>query len=513
MPSTGCVTIWAKDFDASSFDDCTAHDDLLFSFSGQTYQPSREFCCEDIEANGSPSFLVEIWVGDEGNDQNCNGFVQPLGIEWSERNRDYCTTFIVIDDNEMVCGDSIIGGLVETEEYETVEKVLVNLKDIHGNVVTSYITGQGGSYHFINPLFDYTMVPERNDNHKNGVSTLDLVAIQKHLLGIQELTSPYKLIAADANNSESVSALDLVEIRKLILGLYTEFPKNTSWRFVDHKFVFDDPQHPWPFDEVIVSHDGMTMQEDFVGVKVGDVNGTVVANATQIVTRGARKVLNLRTQDRAVEPGQTVEIAVTADDYSQILGFQLTLDLKGLEFAGITGESLSIPPEYVGQHKDAITMSFGDVAPLSVDVDATLFTLHFTATASGTLSEMIEVTSVITEAEAYTVSGAEVELLDVALLFGSKPAAAGTSEFALYQNEPNPFVDQTLIGFDLPEAMSATLKVYDLTGRVVHTVEGDFAQGYNEIVLKHKELKSVGAFYYRLDAGDFTASKKMILIE
>jgi hypothetical protein len=83
----------------------------------------------------------------------------------------------------------------------------------------------------------------------------------------------------------------------------------------------------------------------------------------------------------------------------------------------------------------------------------------------------------------------------------------------LYQNEPNPFVDQTLIGFDLPAAMSASLKVYDLTGRVVHTVEGDFAQGYNEIVLKHKELKSVGAFYYRLDAGDFTASKKMILIE
>jgi hypothetical protein len=513
MPNSGCVTIWAKDFNASSFDDCTAAEDLLYSFSGSTYQPSREFCCEDIEANGSPSFLVEIWVGDEGNDQNCNGFVQPLGIEWSERNKDFCTTFIVIDDNESVCGDSLIGGLVETEEYETVERVRVNLRDVNDNLITSFLTDKNGLYHFINPLFDYTMIPVRNDNHKNGVSTLDLVAVQKHLLGIQELASPYKLIAADANNSESVSALDLVEIRKLILGLYIEFPKNTSWRFVDRKFEFDNPQHPWPFDEKIVSHSGMTMQEDFVGVKVGDVNGTVVANATQIVTRGARNILNLRTQDRQVQSGQAVEMAVTADDYKQMLGFQLTLDLKGLQFVNITSEALQIPREFVGQHSNAITMSFGDVAPLSVDQNTILFTLHFTATATGTLSEMMRITSDITETEAYTTVGEEVELLDVALLFGTKPVTSGASEFALYQNEPNPFVDQTIIGFELPSAMPATLKVYDLTGRVVHVVEGDYVQGYNEIVLKYKELSSAGAFYYRLDAGDFTASKKMILME
>src|SRR5690606_35764483 len=132
----------------SSVDDCTAHEDLLFSFSGDSYQPSRNFCCEDIDANGSPSFLVEIWVADEGNDQNCNGFINPLGIEWSERNKDFCTTFIVIDDNEGVCGDTLTGGLVETEELEAVEKVRVELKDIHGQVVYSYVTDKNGLYHF-----------------------------------------------------------------------------------------------------------------------------------------------------------------------------------------------------------------------------------------------------------------------------------------------------------------------------------------------------------------------------
>ena len=75
-------------------------------------------------------------------------------------------------------------------------------------------------------------------HHRNGVSTLDLVRIQKHLLGIEALSSPYDLIAADANNSESVSAIDLVELRKLILGIYTELPANQSWRFVDKGFLF-----------------------------------------------------------------------------------------------------------------------------------------------------------------------------------------------------------------------------------------------------------------------------------
>ncbi|HLF64054.1 MAG TPA: T9SS type A sorting domain-containing protein, partial [Saprospiraceae bacterium] len=511
MPSSGSVTIWAKDFDSgSSVDDCTAHEDLLFSFSGTTYQPSRVFDCAAIEANGSPSFLVEIWVADEGNDQNCNGFVSPLGIEWGERNKDFCTTFIVIDDNEGVCGDSLTGGVIETEEYEAVEQVTVKMTDQNGQVINTFVTDGNGLYHFINPLFDYTIESRRNDNHKNGVSTLDLVAIQKHLLGLQPLNSPYKMIAADANNSESVSALDLVEIRKLILGLYIEFPKNTSWRFVDADYEFPDPTHPWPFDEVIESHSGMTMHEDFVGVKVGDVNGTVTANATQITTRGARNVLKLQIQDYELKQGETIKVPVKAENYRDMLGYQFTIDLDGLKYVGIEAGTIAIQPEYVGVHTSALTMSWGDHKPMTVSNEEVLFTLQFTATASGSLSEMLEITSKITEAEAYTTIDEKIELLDVVMVFGTS-AVSTPLEFALYQNEPNPFADQTVIGFDLPAAMPATLTLYDMSGKMIHLIEGDYAKGYNEVVLKRRDLVADGAYYYYLQAGDFTASKKMIL--
>jgi hypothetical protein len=510
MPTSGCVTIWAKDFDASSSDDCTAAEDLLFSFSGQTYQPSRDFCCEDIVENGSPSFLVEIWVGDEGNDQNCNGFVQPLGIEWSERNKDYCTTFIVIDDNEETC-DSMpgLGGVVQTEEFESVAQATITLTDPgNGNVLGTYTTSQDGFYHFINPLMGGEISSKRNDNHKNGVSTLDLVKIQKHLLGLELLDSPYKLIAADANASESVSALDLVEIRKLILGLYTEFPKSESWRFVNSEFDFADPSNPWPFDEVVTAA-GHTMGHDFVAVKVGDVNGNVVANATQIQTRNAKGVLEFVTDVQSVEAGQTVTVPVSGANFAQVLGYQFTLNTTGLELVSVTSGALDMTAENIGVHPGALTVSWNKAA--SVSSTDVLFTLTFNASQSGELSKMLSISNKtnLTEAEAYNSSE---EMLDVALTFRNGVVAAG-EDFALFQNEPNPFAGHTVIVFTLPSAMDATLTVFDVTGKVVWSLEGSYVQGLNEVKVNRKDLSASGVLYYRLDANDFTATKKMVIID
>ena len=168
-------------------------------------------------------------------------------------------------------------------------------------------------------------------------------------------------------------------------------------------------------------------------------------------------------------------------------------------------------PEYVGVLQNAITMSWGDIVPVTIDPGETLFTLKFVATTAGELKDKLAVTSSITEEEAYhNTTGDDVELMDVTIGFGSHTVSTPI-DFALYQNEPNPFSDQTVIGFDLPSAMSATVTLYDISGRVVQVIEGDYAQGYNEIILKRKDLSADGAYYYRLDAGDFTASKKMIL--
>jgi hypothetical protein len=354
------------------------------------------------------------------------------------------------------------------------------------------------------------------------VSTLDLVRIQKHLLGIEPFTSAYQYIAADANSSEGVSALDLVEIRKLILGINTEFPNNTSWRFVDNKHEFFDITNPWPFSESITMESlnaGVEfLNENFMAVKVGDLNNTVIANSQQVVIRGGRDEIKATAfaKASAVRAGERFEIEVTIP--SEMIGFQWTLDLNGMDYIGIESDQLS--DENVGIHPASakatadrhgqITMSFENIETAGFIPAEVTFKLTFEATKYGQPSDMIKVSSDFTEAEGYILDPAAkaIEIVDLSLDFVNN----GTSEeYALYQNEPNPFIDQTLIGFDLPKAMNATITIYDVTGKVVKEIEGDYAMGFNTVRLSRKELLTGSVYFYHLIAGDFTASKKLVL--
>jgi hypothetical protein len=507
MPVGGQVTVWAKDFNASSFDDCTPSAELLYSFSGDTYEPSYTYTCDNVPAFGV-ELSTQIWVADGGTDDNCNGL-----ISWNERNKDYCTTTIVITDNAGVCdtsGGSILAGEVLTEDVQTVEQVGVSL-NAPGHVFPTYVTATNGQYNFTNLILpsEFSVNAERNDNHRNGVSTLDLVKIQKHLLGIEAISSPYDLIAADADNSQKVSAFDLIELRKLILGLYTELPNNSSWRFVDKGFVFADETSPWPFEESInmSALNGNEMDKDFVAIKVGDVNNTVQANAQQILPRNGNGVVSLVAEERSVSTGEMVSVEVRSSDFASIEGYQFTMEANGLEFRGVQSGLVDMKDENMGVFGSTLTASWHKVGGVSATSSDVLFTLNFEAVSAGQLSNMLTLNSKVTEAEAYNTSS---DIKDLKLTFrGSEDGAA----FALYQNEPNPFEDVTMIGYDLPVATDVTLSIFDITGKVILTVEQKSVKGYNTIQVSSKDIPSVGVLYYRLDADEYTATKKMIIIK
>jgi hypothetical protein len=504
MPVGGQVTVWAKDFDASSFDDCTPAADLLFSFSGDNYQPSFTYTCDNVPAFGV-ELSVNIWVADGGTDDNCNG-----QIGWGERNKDFCTTTIVITDNVGVCPDtsgSILAGEILTDEdVQAVELVAVTLTNPN-HVFPTYVTVENGKYNFfITVPGENTVTPQRNDAHKNGVSTIDLVRIQKHLLGIEAISNPYDLIAADANNSQSVSTIDLIELRKLILGIYSELPANKSWRFVDKSFQFADVTHPWPFDEVI-DLQNLIGNKDFVAVKVGDVNNTVQANAQQVRPRNGNGILHFVADDRIVKEGEMVELVVRSSDFASIEGYQFTLTTQGLEFRGVEGGIVDMKDENIGVLGSMLTASWHKVGGVSATSNDVLFTLRFQATNSGHLSEMIDLNSKETQAEAYNTSE---DIKDLKLSFrGSENGA----EFALYQNEPNPFKGNTVIGYDVPQSGSVTLTVFDVTGKILVVKNQDAVKGYNTITVNSKELPALGVMYYKLQAGEYSATKKMVIIE
>ncbi|NUM78339.1 T9SS type A sorting domain-containing protein [candidate division KSB1 bacterium] len=92
------------------------------------------------------------------------------------------------------------------------------------------------------------------------------------------------------------------------------------------------------------------------------------------------------------------------------------------------------------------------------------------------------------------------------------PAASSLpNEFKLAQNYPNPFNPTTTIEFDLPRSGRAGLRVYDLLGRKVITLfEGEKQVGHHKIIFDGKGMPS-GIYFYRLQFGENSLIRKMIL--
>jgi hypothetical protein len=139
----------------------------------------------------------------------------------------------------------------------------------------------------------------------------------------------------------------------------------------------------------------------------------------------------------------------------------------------------------------------------SAQADDQLFTLVFKAKKAGRLSDVLNINSKLTVAEAYTKSA---ELLNVAINYNN-----ATSKMELYQNQPNPFAGRTVIGFNLPKAENAKMTIYDATGRILKVIEKDFAKGYNEVTIE--DINTTGVLKYTLSTATATATKSMIILE
>ena len=86
------------------------------------------------------------------------------------------------------------------------------------------------------------------------------------------------------------------------------------------------------------------------------------------------------------------------------------------------------------------------------------------------------------------------------------------SKFTLDQNYPNPFNPNTIINYALPENVNVELRVYDILGSEIATlVNEEKPAGNYEVEFDGSKLSS-GIYFYRLQAGSFVETKKMVLL-
>jgi hypothetical protein len=487
------ITINAKDFTTIITGACSTEDDFIVSYSGtDPFDTLNTYDCGDV---GVSTFSLWLWTAD------------------GSMIIDTCTTAdLDLRDPEDLCMDGFaLGGDVKNETGLPIDEVEVSIWNAPMVPDTS---DENGHYKIfgLQPGTGYEVRPFHDHLHRSGVSTLDLVVIQKHLLGRTKLSSPYQMIAADANRNNMITVLDLLEIRKLILGIYSRFPDNTSWRFVDLSYEFPDPYNPFSpgFPETVwmdsVTHDMEGI--DFVGIKVGDVNGSYfnqLHSGTEIGVRSSDDYL-IRLMSSAGDMEKAQWTLQAEPGQGEIEGLQFSLYVGSLSSAQVSQICSDIIPQDQWHYDPAtgtITVSWTPANPIDV--------AHKSILCGPPPVQAIEGMRLVHEVlapEVYRNHQADVTADPVVLISEGIILNEGQA-YELHQNIPNPFNEGTLIRFTLPADERVILIVHDVTGRQVSELMVDGHSGLNQVKIGKPELRSAGIYYYTLKTMHASLTRKM----
>ncbi len=187
-------------------------------------------------------------------------------------NTSTCSFTVTIQNDSTLTKGSKIEGKIKTMNNLLVDNGEVVIK---GTMNQFQMSDGNFSFSGIRAGADIEISVVKNDDPLDGVNTLDYLETFNHILGKKALDSPYKILAADVNQSQSLTTADLIQLRKLILHITDRFENSNSWKFLPESAIFNNPNDPFQ-DSISESIKLTNIQNDeivgFTGIKMGDVN-------------------------------------------------------------------------------------------------------------------------------------------------------------------------------------------------------------------------------------------------
>jgi len=358
----------------------------------------------------------------------------------------------------------------------------------------------------------YTIKSEKNFGFINGVSTYDIVLIQKHILGTQIFDSPLKYLAADVNASCTITAADISEIRRLILGKINAFALTPSWKFVPQNSILPT-NTPCGFEHILefnlINRDHMNA--DFYGVKMGDINIDVDAGNVMNASIRSDKKIQFIVEDLMLTSENVQRIPVYA---SEVIGFEgmqaaFNVDEDYLRIENLEAGQLNVNAENYAIKDNQCMVSLSGQSNVAIDPLQPLFYIIVKAKQNARFMDHIRLNEDLLKAEWY-----DSDLNIYGLQFNAKNPNVKPTETTtvLYQNMPNPFNESTKIGFELASKQEVEFIFYETNGKVIYRKTGTYNKGYHEFEIKKSELNTFGVFFMQMNTNDFTDTKRLILI-
>ena len=301
---------------------------------------------------------------------------------------------------------------------------------------------------------DYHIKPSKFGN-TTGLTTYDLVLISKHILAIEPLLCPWQLIAADVNCTGSITTFDIVTARQVILGILDSLPCG-SWRFMP--------------DSATASQGTC---QDFVGVKLGDVNAGPCNDSLTGISESRGATLKLHFNETVLQAGETVLVPLFFGKDVELEGMQFAIDfdqdlvsINSLD-PGIL-ESFDPGSYHLGKNR----LAFSWIHPQGQLIQAytPFMTLELTAPRGGKLSELLRLSDAALIPEAYSSEGNafafQLQVLNPVSTFSIVPNPAA-QRFALYMT--------------VGQAEDCRIQVMDIQGRIILEKSQQVTPGANRL--------------------------------
>ncbi len=513
LMATGTTSIWAKDFDVASTDNCTAAADLKFSFSQNILETGKNFDCQNLGTN-----VVDVWVTDAAG------------------NGAFCSTYILVQDPSGACSQptATVAGAISTPAAKKLAGVTLRLDGT--NALPPLVTDTTGSFAFpgLPVNIPYTLTPEKTGDWLNGITTYDLLLMSRHILGVTEFISPFTIIAADVNGSKSVTTNDIVILRKLILGIIDTLPVGKSWRFVDAAFPFSDPKNPFasPFPESkyfapLQPSGGLA---DFTAIKIGDTNGNASTSfSTSTDDRDEVAPLVFFIENQQVRAGERVAVRVRAENLEGIEGYQFSLnfDAEALAADSVSGfdlENLTAANFNFLKEKSTVVGNWENPSGETYLVENQIFTINFTAKKDGQIVDFLDLKNEnlegnfskkhLPKSESYRAG--KVAPLEFRMIENEKSEAGISMPKIEMEISPNPVFEKVQVSiFSKNEKpfseKTAFLTVADLSGKIIFEKTLSIENGSQSVEIQRDEFPGGGVFVCRMEIGGEVLSKKIVV--
>ncbi len=485
----GVVDVWASDVDRGSYQLCG--NPVVVSFSSDTTDKFRRFTCDSLGQR-----RVEVWVTD-----------RYTGLQ------DFCVSTVVVQDNNRLCPRRLTGtlaGLLKAPGGKVVEEVEIQVESSQAHMDSK----ASGNYSFLNiPLGqDYDVRALKEENYLEGVTTLDILQIQKHILGTQEIESPWQKLAADANSDARITGADIAAIRRLILGYDYKFKNSRSWKFTHATYQFPDPSDPWyqtlPEEYRIRDMAGDMMYMDFVGIKVGDVSKSSWDELSKATERSVQSlVLDAGIPE---EEGRVVPVRISESARLQGMQFTLHFDPGMNMITGIRSGALDINGHFVNYQfvsDGVVLLSWTRDEEISLEPGTELFRLEFRDPVNEDFRNSIFAGSDVIRAEAYDGE------LGIYKIEWNSVVTQEDKEVVFGIPIPNPFAEMTVLPMDVKQDTEFTVRLFDINGTELYSQKDLAAKGRNYIRVRKSQFPKPGVYLLRVETGAYSRGFKLVVME